>query len=539
VEDTVLIAGAGTMGAGIAFVAARGGYTVELVEPDAATRERALASIRSSAERAADQGAANRVRLLDAVPERSDAVVGIEAVSERIDVKRAVFAALARALAPEALLATNTSSLSVSDLADHVPNPQRVLGLHFFNPPAAMKLVEVVHARQTSDEAIERAYAFVERIGKTPALAADTPGFIVNRVARPYYLQAMLALERDVASIPELDALARAAGFRMGPFELMDLIGLDVNLATSESVFERTGAERLAPVGMQREMVRQGRLGRKSGAGFYDYGEGVPERLGLSVESPADEPYDEEFVAIVGFGGLADEIAELLERRSARVQRIENDDLLDELSVDATIVIDVGGGTADRGDAIAELDALLGPETVFLVDAYATDLAACTKRLKHPERVVGFGVLGSFESQRAVEIVDSEDVSDDALALAQEFFEALGKGAVLVEDVPGLFLGRVVGSIVNEAVIAVHEDVALADDIDVAMRLGTNYPIGPIAWGREIGGARVTRILQRLADGENEAFAPHRSLWVLDVEDEGVVEPIETPPPDAVPLKGW
>ncbi|HTA37965.1 MAG TPA: 3-hydroxyacyl-CoA dehydrogenase NAD-binding domain-containing protein [Candidatus Acidoferrales bacterium] len=525
-EETILIVGGGTMGAGIAFVAAHGGYTVDLVEPDEATRERALASIKSSAERVKDAEAAGRVRVHDAIPKTSDARIAIEAVSERFEVKRDVFIALAAALPADALLATNTSSLSVAELAGVVPHPQRVLGLHFFNPPAAMKLVEVVHAAATDDDAIERAYAFVERIGKTAALAADTPGFIVNRVARPYYLQSMRALASDVASIPELDALARAAGFRMGPFELMDLIGLDVNLATTESVYERTDAARLIPVEMQREMVRQGRLGRKSGVGYYDYTNGVPDRLDLAIELPQDEPNDDEFIAIVGFGGLADEIAELLEQRYTHVQRVENDELLDELNVDATIVIDAGGGTADRGEVIAELDSLLGPETVFLVDAYATDLAACTARLKHPERVAGFGVLGSFESQRAVEIVDSELVSDDALALAQELFESIGKGVVLVENVPGLFLGRVVGSIVNESVIAVHENVAVADDIDVAMRLGTNYPIGPIAWGREIGGARVTRILQRVADADGEAFAPHRSLWVLDVEEEGETEPV-------------
>jgi 3-hydroxybutyryl-CoA dehydrogenase len=529
VEETVLIVGAGTMGAGIAYVAARGGYAVDLVEPDPQIRERALASIRASAERAKDAEAPGRVRMLEAIPDRSDARIAIEAVSEKFEIKRDVFVALAAGLGEDALLATNTSSLSVAELAGVVPHPERVLGLHFFNPPAAMKLVEVVHTALTSDDTIERANAFVEQIGKTPALAADTPGFIVNRVARPYYLQSMRALGSDVASIPELDALARAAGFRMGPFELMDLIGLDVNLATSESVYERTDAARLIPVEMQREMVRQGRLGRKSGVGFYDYTNGAPDRLDLAIELPQGEPNDEEFVAVLGFGGLADEIAELLEQRYTRIQRVENDELLDELNVDATIVIDVGGGTADRSEVIAELDSLLGPETVFLVDAYATGLAGCAARLKHPERVVGFGILGSFESQRAVEIVDSELVSDDALALVQELFESIGKGVVLVEDAPGLFLGRVVGSIVNEAVIAVHEDVADADDIDVAMRLGTNYPIGPIAWGREIGGARVTRILQRVADAEGEAFAPHRSLWVLDVEEEGEAEPVVTP----------
>jgi 3-hydroxybutyryl-CoA dehydrogenase len=134
--------------------------------------------------------------------------------------------------------------------------------------------------------------------------------------------------------------------------------------------------------------------------------------------------------------------------------------------------------------------------------------------------LIGYGLLGSIEGQTAVEIADSEAVSDDALELAQELFASLHKGVVLVEDVPGLFLGRTVGSIVNEAIVAVGADVASADDIDTAMRLGANYPIGPISWGREIGGARVTRILNRLADAEGEAYAPHRSLWMLDVAEE-------------------
>jgi 3-hydroxybutyryl-CoA dehydrogenase len=140
--------------------------------------------------------------------------------------------------------------------------------------------------------------------------------------------------------------------------------------------------------------------------------------------------------------------------------------------------------------------------------------------MRHPERLVGYGIIGALESQYAVEIVDTETVSDDALALAQELFEHLGKGVCLVENVPGLYLGRVIGSIVNEAVIAVQEGVASADDVDTAMRLGVNYPQGPIAWGREIGGRRLTQILRRVAEAEGEAFAPHRALWVLDVQEE-------------------
>jgi len=513
------------MGAGIALVAARGGYIVELIEPDAGARERALARIAKDAERAGDTALVGNIRIAADIPERSEASIAIEAVVERFDVKRDVFARLARALDQNALIATNTSALSVADIADTVEHPERVLGLHFFNPPVQMKLVEIVAAPLTSDDALERARAFVDRLGKTAVIAADTPGFIVNRVARPYYVQSMIAFERGVASMEDLDALARSIGFRMGPFELMDLIGLDVNLATTESVYERLGAERLAPVKLQRELVAEGRLGRKAGAGFYDYRQGEVERVSLAVEPSAPEMNEDEVVAIVGAGGIADEIAELLEQRYANVQRIENDELLDELNLESTIVIDVGNGSADRGDIVAELDSLLGPETVFFVDAYATDLTACIKRLRHPDRLVGYGILGDFNAQHAAEIVDTPEVSDDALALAQDLFASLGKGVVLLENLPGLYLGRVVCSIVNEAVTAVHEDVATPDDIDLAMRLGTNYPIGPIAWGQEIGGARATRILRRLAEAEGDRFMPHRSLWVLDVEEEAASEP--------------
>ncbi len=519
-QEIVIVVGAGTMGAGIACVAARAGYIVELIEPDAEARERGRARIERDAERGGDAASLlARIRWSDAIPERSEASIAIEAVPERLELKRRVFEALARAVAPRALLATNTSSLAVGEIAAGIAGGDRIVGLHFFNPPVAMKLIEIVETAETSDDALAAAHAFVGRLGKTAVVTADTPGFIVNRVARPFYLQAMRALERGVASVDELDALARGAGFRMGPFELMDLIGLDVNLATSESVYERLGAERLAPQAMQRALVAEGRLGRKSGRGFYDYANGAPERLDLV---PTDVPAEkiEECITVIGFGAAADLLADELEARYTDVRRVENDELLDEIAPETTIAIDVGNGIVDRTEILAQLDTLLAPEAIVFTDAYVTDLGAASRRMKHPERLVGFGVLGSLESQRVIEVVDFERSSDDALAVAQELFEALGKGVVLVEDVPGLFLGRVVGSIVNEAVIAVQENVATPDDIDLAMRLGVNYPIGPLAWGREIGGARITTILRRVASDDGEAFAPHRALWVLDTEQE-------------------
>jgi 3-hydroxybutyryl-CoA dehydrogenase len=518
VSEQIVVVGGGTMGVGIALAVARGGYDVELVEPQDEARQRGREYIARETQRSGDPSIAERIAWKPTIPQRSDAAVAIEAVVERYEIKRAVFIALAQALGADALLATNTSSLPVADLADVVAQPERVLGLHFFNPPTRMALVEVVRAPQTSDDALERAFELIERIGKNPVVAADTPGFIVNRVARPYYLQALRALDRGVASAQELDALARGVGFRMGPFELIDLIGLDINLATSESIYARTSAARLAPVALQREMVAQGLLGRKSGEGFYNYRDGNPPRFDPAAALPEPQANDDESVAVIGFGGVADEFAHVIQERFARTERIENDEALDELSPETTILVDVGDGASDRSEVIAQLDARLGAETVLFADAYATDLAECARRLRHPERLVGYGVLASLADQRVVEIVDSEAASDDSLELAQDFFASLGKGTVLVEDAAGLFLGRTVGSVVNEAIIAVQEHVAVPDDIDAAMRLGANYPIGPIAWGREIGGARVTRILKRLADAEGEAFAPHRALWVLDVE---------------------
>jgi len=516
--ETIVVAGAGTMGAGIACVAAAAGFSVELVDPDADARARAQGRIAKDAQRSGRSDVLPLVQCFPAIPAATKAIAAIEAVPETLSLKRAVLRSFASVLGEGALLATNTSSLSVTDIAEGLPAPERVIGLHFFNPATAMQLVEIVRAQQTSDESAARARLLVERFGKTGVLAGDTPGFIVNRIARPYYLQAMRAYEAGVAPMEDLDRLACGAGFRMGPFELMDLIGLDVNLATSQSIYERTGLERLAPVEAQRQLVRAGRLGRKTKVGFYDYAAGTPAREDAPPQ-PAGKLDPMERIAIVGGGGVALELQEMLASAGARVDLWLNEDLLDGITLDTTIVIDVGDGSSDRSVLLAELDTLLSPETVFFADAYATDVEAAARRMNHPGRLVGYGILGSLREQLAIEVVDADATGDDALQLAQELFEAIGRSVVLVSNRAGLFLGRMIGSIVNEAIALVEEGAASAEDIDLAMRLGTNYPQGPIAWGREIGGDRIVRILQRVAGAEGSAFAPHRALWVLDAQE--------------------
>jgi 3-hydroxybutyryl-CoA dehydrogenase len=514
----IVVIGGGTMGAGIAFVAAAAGFGVDIIEPDAAALDRARQRIAKDAERAKNPAAPANVQFYSALQTGTQADIVIEAVPERLDLKREIFAQMARTFDAHTLLATNTSSLSVTEIALDVPQPERVLGLHFFNPPAAMKLVEIVRAEDTGDEAIERARAIVDRLGKTPVQTADTPGFIVNRVARPFYLQAMRAYEAGVAPLDDLDRLARGAGFRMGPFELMDLIGMDVNLATTQSVYERTAEDRFEPVAVQQQLVAQNRLGRKTGAGFYDYSNGVPVHDD-ALPQPPNEVNTDETIVVIGYAGLSAEMHERLQPHYANVTLWEDEETLDEIASETTIVFDVGDGAGDRADVIEALDAQLPAETVIFVDAYATDLRALAKRLRHPERVAGYGVLSTLEHQRIVEIVDADDTSDETLDLAQELFESIGCGVVLVEDHPGLFLGRTVGSIVNEAVYVVQEEIATPEDVDLAMRLGTNYPRGPIEWGQEIGGDRIARILQRLAAQEGAAFGPSRALWVLDVPE--------------------
>jgi len=509
-ESTFLVVGAGTMGLGIALLAAEHGEKVELVESDMAARARAAQRI-----------AGTTIQLLEAIPAQSLATVALEAVPEQLALKRDTLRAIEAALAPHAVLATNTSSLELAALGKALERPERFVGMHFFNPPQQMPLVEIIATEVSDADAIECVRALAERFGKTAVAAADTPGFIVNRVARPFYLQALRAEHDAVASIDEIDELALGIGFPMGPFALMDFIGLDINLATTRSLYERTGAPRFEPIETQVALVEAGAFGRKSGRGFYNYEAG--ERPPRSVEAPdrsGDEPFDER-LCVLGFGALADDLSTEAEAALGAIDRIENDEFLADIDPSVTIAFDAGDGTTDRIEALLEIEGLLDPSCAIFFDAYTTDIQALLKRARHPERFIGYGILGLLASQRAVELVDHDALEDDMLSLAQEFFERLGKRVVLVAAAPGLVLGRIVGSIVNEAVIAVHEGVASADDVDLAMRLGTNYPLGPIAWGREIGGARIARILRALAAEYGPDFGPHRSLWLLDIDEEG------------------
>jgi 3-hydroxybutyryl-CoA dehydrogenase len=291
------VIGAGTMGAGIAQVALEAGWTVRLhdAQPGAADRgrQRIEAGLRRRAakRKLATGWARERLASLgiaDAVQAAVDGVdLVVEAIVEDLEAKRALFSRIDEVAPPDAILATNTSALSVTTIAAATGRPERVVGLHFFNPAPVLLLVEVVAGERTDPATADRAAAIVEAWGKTPVRSSDSPGFIVNRVNRPFTIEALRMREAGQARVAEVDAAIRGAGFPMGPFELMDLVGLDVNLAAATGVWEGLGRpDRLRPSPIQRWLVDHGRLGRKSGAGFYRYGierDPVPEPLPLAI----------------------------------------------------------------------------------------------------------------------------------------------------------------------------------------------------------------------------------------------------------------
>jgi len=278
--NTICVIGAGTMGSGIAQVSAQNGLNTLLFDINTDVLEKAKTAIQKNLQYLVDkqkitatdkENIYSRIRFVNNTNDCLADVV-IEAIVEKVAAKVAIFNQLAVINNSKVIFATNTSSLSVSDIQAKVIHPERVVGMHFFNPAPIMKLVEVVQGNQTADDAAQTIYDLCKQMNKVPVLCKDAPGFIVNRVARHYYLEAMKLVETGVASLENVDEIMEATGFKMGPFKLMDLIGMDVNLAVSQSIYEAFDkTERFAPSPFQIDKVAKGELGKKTGKGFYPY----------------------------------------------------------------------------------------------------------------------------------------------------------------------------------------------------------------------------------------------------------------------------
>jgi 3-hydroxybutyryl-CoA dehydrogenase len=497
------VLGAGTMGAGIAQLATRSGAETLLFDPIpealAKGRERIADGLRreSAKGRISEQQAAEageRVTPVTELEALADCELIIEAVPERLELKHELFGALSAIVGEDCVLASNTSSLLVTAIATSASNPERVVGMHFFNPPPVMRLLEVVAGESSGERALATAHATGEAMGKTVIRASDGPGFLVNRCNRPFGLEALRLLGERLADVATIDRICRMeGGFPMGPFELSDLVGVDVGFEISKSFYAQSfGEPRWRPSPIQARYVAAGRHGRKTGRGYYDYSGAShrPEDPEPAAGSPSGGA-----VVIAGEGVLARELA----------------------AAAAEAGFDVRGEHAPMGDALPALYVDCSPEPRRRADERELGRAASHAAASHGGAhvllcagsslsvlapggsEVGFHVLPPFANARAVELTRTESSSPLVAQRAEHFFAALGRHVEWVGDAPGLVLGRIVCQLVNEAAFALGEGVGDARDIDLGMVLGLSHPRGPLEWADAIGLEHVLAVLNGLA----------------------------------------
>jgi 3-hydroxybutyryl-CoA dehydrogenase len=478
-DATVAVIGAGTMGSGIAQIAAQAGHRVRLFDTRLGAAEKARAGIgqalhalaaKGKLDAGAAEAAAARIVAVHALGDCVSARLVIEAIVEDLAEKRSLLRELEKVVTASAILASNTSALSITALASGLRSPGRVVGMHFFNPVPRMQLVEVVSGLATDDVVADSVAAIAAAWGKQPVRATSTPGFIVNRCARPFYGEALRLLAERAADVPTLDALLRdAGGFRMGAFELMDLIGNDVNFAVTRGVWEACYHDpRYAPSILQEERVAAGHLGRKSGRGFYDYAEGASRPAPASV---ATQPAPKRLVAHGDPGALAP-LVRRFEQAGIAVEQAPAHEALE-------------GGAIDVGDGLLALSdgrtataraAATGVKNLVLIDL-ALDYARCNR----------------------IGLTRADACAPGAFEMAAGALQAAGIAVSPLDDVAGLVVLRTVAALANEAADAVTHGVASAHDVDVAMQKGVNYPRGPLQWADDVGLGRVRTVLVNLA----------------------------------------
>ncbi|MFZ5547108.1 MAG: 3-hydroxyacyl-CoA dehydrogenase [Pseudomonadota bacterium] len=479
----VLVVGAGIMGAGIAQVAAQAGHKVMLFDAreGAAAQARGklsqtLAGLAAKGKLAAEEADAilGRIEAVARLEDAAEAGLVVEAIVENLEAKRGLLRQLEALVSPDAVLASNTSSISITALANGLKLPGRVVGMHFFNPVPLMKLVEVVSGLQTEPAVAGQVFELATRWGKTAVHARSTPGFIVNRIARPYYAETLALLQERAAEPAVLDACLRGAGFRMGPCELMDLIGHDTNFSVTESVYQANFYDkRYQPSLVQREMVDGGLLGRKSGRGFYGYGEGVvAPALAPVVQGPL--PSSARWHG-AGEGGSA--VAAFGQRwREA----------LAAAGVEVTL--------AKSGSGWIGLEAEGGRLAL-------TDGRTATRRAAEEaggELVLFDLPIAELPAGAALAFAPAASASEGRVAQAAALLATAGVQPQRLDDAPGLVVARTVAMLVNEAADAVQQGVCSAEGADLAMKLGVNYPAGPFEWLVRWDGHAIVSLIDAL-----------------------------------------
>lgn len=470
-HETVAVVGAGAMGRGIAQVAASAGHTVFLYDSFDGVAKQAVEIMRKGlnklvvrqkkTQQQVDE-IVGRVHATESLASLSGVSLVIEAIVENLAVKSELFTQLESVLNEKAILTTNTSSLSVTELASKLERPEQFAGMHFFNPAPILPLVEVVKGALSDSAVVECLKATAAAWLKIPVVCGSTPGFIVNRIARPFYGEAMRLLGEGCANVATIDGLIReSGGFKMGPFELTDLIGQDVNFSVSKSVYHGFFEDaRYQPSMVQQELVLAGNLGRKTGQGFYCY-----ENDTVSSQADiAEKGITPDAVEFCGDLGPANSLFELTEKSGISVKRTGGEGFIriDELNLCLT-------------DGRLATDKMLtdGPCALF-------DLAL------------------DYEKTELIALTFSAGTPFNLQEVAIGFFQALGKQVTVIEDVAGMVVMRTVTMLVNEAIDAEYLSVASAEDIEVAMIRGVNYPIGLLQWARNIGHARLLQVMDNL-----------------------------------------
>jgi 3-hydroxybutyryl-CoA dehydrogenase len=502
------VIGLGTMGAGIVEVFARSGVDVLAVEISEAALERGRATLVSSTDRAVARGrlaAPERDALLDRVTfavglaALSEVDLVIEAVPERLDLKRRIFGELDQICLPDAILATNTSSLSVTEISVATSRPQQVIGLHFFNPAPVMKLVEVIRTVVTAPEVVADVEALCARLGKVGVTINDRAGFIANALLFGYLNQAVAMFEARYATREELDAAMRlGCGLPMGPLALLDLIGLDTAYEILDTMYRRGGRDRRhAPVALIRQMVTAGLLGRKSGRGFYTYqrpGSAVvvpDDQTPVAADPAAGDGLEPRVVGVVGSSRLATSLAEVFTRAGYQVIAVTEDDPeptpLARLA-DVDLIVEAVADELDVKRALlARLDGVCRPGAVLATTTSAhpvIDLAMATGR---PADVIGLHFPYPVADRELLEIVRTIRTSARTTATARAVSAALGRTGVVCADRAGFVVDALLFPYLNDAIRMLEASYATADDIDHAMKLGCGYPIGPFELLDQVG----------------------------------------------------
>ncbi|HEY2765219.1 MAG TPA: 3-hydroxybutyryl-CoA dehydrogenase [Pseudonocardiaceae bacterium] len=557
------VVGMGTMGAGIAEVLARTGLDVVAVEVDEAGVKRGRGHLEHSTGRAVERGkldesaqrqVLDRISFTTKLTSLADVDLVIEAVPEHLDLKSRIFSELDQIVAADVVLASNTSSLSITQLAVHTKRPDRVVGMHFFNPAPVLKLVEVVRTVVTDPQVVSDVTALAEKLGKTPVVIGDRAGFIANGLLFGYLNHAARMFEQRYATREDLDAAMRfGCGYPMGPLALLDLIGLDTAYEILDALYRQSRDRLHAPTPLLKQMVTAGLLGRKSGRGFYTYAQPdsskvVPDATTPPQGEPGVVTRPIGAVGVVGTGTMATGIVEVVAKgghhviirgrsggrtedavaavkrsldkavnrgklaepdRDAVLGRISTTTSLDDFA-DVDLVIEaVAEDLEVKRGIFATLDEVCKPGAILATTTSSLPVVECAAATSRAEDVVGLHFFNPAPVMKLVEVVQTISTRADVAATARQFSRALGKVPVTCDDRAGFIVNALLFPYLNDAVRMVEAHYASADDIDTAMKVGAALPMGPFAL-LDVVGLDVSLAIQRSLYQEfrEPGFAP-------------------------------